>query len=81
MTIVTDHAVVRWLERVEGVDIAAIRLEIERRAQRCEAAARVAGINDHYAIKSGRVTLILHGQTVVTVKTREMGVTILKPEA
>ncbi len=31
---VTDHAVIRYLERVEGVDIAALRLEIARRVER-----------------------------------------------
>lgn len=27
---VTDHALIRWLERVEGLDIAALRVEIGR---------------------------------------------------
>jgi len=57
---VTDHAVVRWLERVEGFDVAALRRQI--------AASAAVGLAHGAAIvvvAGGK--LILDGDVVVTV--------------
>lgn len=66
---VTDHAVLRYLERVHGVDVKAFKDAL--RAEVSEAAiAAGAAIGGPYAVKSGRHTYIYEGQTVVTVVPR-----------
>ena len=59
---VTDHAVIRYLERVEGVDIEAIRREIGRRAETgIEAGAcGVVSAGFCYGIEGGVVVTVLH---------------------
>lgn len=57
---VSDHAIVRWLERVRGVDIEAFRAEIVATVQ----AAVDAGAKQ---ISVGGVTYILDGAVVTTV--------------
>jgi hypothetical protein len=57
---VTDHAVVRWLERCAGVDIEAVRLRIANDVE----AAVAAGA--HSLFKDG-MTYYLDGTSVVTV--------------
>lgn len=54
---VSDHAVVRWLERVKGVDIEAFRAEIVATVQ----AAVDAGAKQ---ISVGGVTYVLDGAVV-----------------
>ncbi len=66
---VTDHAVLRYLERVHGVDVKAFKDAL--RAEVSEAAiAAGAAIGGPYAVKSGRHTYICEGQTVVAVVPR-----------
>lgn len=57
---VSDHAVVRWLERVKGVDVEAFRAEIVDAVQ----GAVDAGAKQ---ISVGGVTYILDGAVVTTV--------------
>lgn len=63
---VTDHAVLRWLERVEGVDCNAIR-------RRIAIAALVAEKHGARAVRKDGVTFILaydeEGTAVTTVHT------------
>lgn len=58
---ITDHAVIRYLERVQGHDIAAIRKEI----------ARIAATADQHdtclAVTSNGFRYVLRGRSVVTV--------------
>lgn len=60
--IVTDHAVVRYLERVYGVDIKAIRRRIERATVEGRKAGADCQISDgvKYRIAAGRV-ITIHG--------------------
>lgn len=58
--IVTDHAIVRWLERVEGLDVVALREQIAR-----SAAVGLAFGSRIVVVSGGK--LILEGATVVTV--------------
>ena len=61
--IVTDHAVLRYLERVYGVDIKALKRRIERMTAKGRKAGAEAQISDgvHYRLsKSGRVVTV-HG--------------------
>lgn len=59
---VTDHAVLRHLERVEGLDVEAIRVEIARRTSRGlqMGAASVLFNGFRYVIRGGRVVTVLH---------------------
>ena len=57
---VTDHAIVRWLERVEGLDVATLREQIAR-----SAAVGLAFGSRIVVVSGGK--LILEGETVVTV--------------
>lgn len=57
---VSDHAVLRWLERIEGVDIDGLRARIARSAE--VGVAFGAGV---VVVSGGK--LILEGDVVVTV--------------
>ena len=62
---VTDHAVVRYLERVHGVDIEGLRRRIGRRVDR--GVALGAG-----RVKADGVQYCLSGKTVTTVVKQEL---------
>jgi hypothetical protein len=59
---VTDHAVIRYLERVQGVDIEAIRREIGRVADKGIEAGAGGVISGGfvYRIAAGVVVTVLH---------------------
>lgn len=57
---VTDHAVVRWLERVQGVDVGAIRRDI---ANQCEPAIAIGATG----IKIQGAKFVIHGNVVCTI--------------
>lgn len=60
---VTDHAVLRFLERVGGWDIDAVRREIAAEVETgIEAGA--------CAVNTGTVTYVLEGRSVITVLPR-----------
>lgn len=60
---VTDHAVLRYMERVMGVDVERLRREIGRRA---DCAADHPGCN---RVISANVRLVIENEVVVTVTT------------
>ena len=57
---VTDHAVVRWLERAKGIDVAALRREI---ADLCEPAMLLGAVS----VRVSGVKFQLAGNRVCTV--------------
>ncbi|WP_319519657.1 hypothetical protein [uncultured Martelella sp.] len=61
--VVTDHAVLRFIERVHGLDTEAIRAII---ANRCEAGVRLGAS----AVIAENAKFILRGETVVTCYPR-----------
>lgn len=65
---ISDHAVLRYLERTGIVDVAAVRADLKRRAARCAAAADAIGVVGIYAIRIDGVRLVVDGasDTVVT---------------
>lgn len=66
---ISDHALLRYLERVKGVNMAAIRAEMLSPAL---TAAVAIGCN---TVKLGcGARLILHGHVVQTVLSKEMGI-------
>jgi hypothetical protein len=74
---VTDHALLRWLERVQGIDIEAVRAEIAARAERCVAAAESIGTRPaQYVVLSGDARLIVRQGAVVTVVTADMRIPV-----
>ena len=60
---VTDHAVLRYLERVHGVDVATVRASI---AATCERGAD-AGAS---SVRLNKVRFVLRGRMVVTTTVR-----------
>ena len=57
---VSDHAVVRYLERVEGMDIDALRAVIGRKAEKALELGAEGAISDGfvYKLKGGVVTTV-----------------------
>lgn len=63
LPIVTDHAVLREVERVHGIDVEAIRRHIAHRVRHAVAAgaAGLASEGHRYIIRSGKVVTVLPG--------------------
>lgn len=66
MTIrITDHAVLRWLERVHGVDVEGFRQKL---LDDVEAAAVVGGsIGKRFTLKRAEGNYIIDNNTLITV--------------
>ena len=62
--VVTDHAVVRWLERVHGLDIDAVRRAVLAEGRETWLASGATAIHAHQI----GVTLIAEKGRVITVK-------------
>lgn len=67
MAYVSDHAILRYLERVRGIDIEAVRAELT--SPTIDVACR-EGCD---TILRHDCVLILHGDVVQTVLTKQMG--------
>jgi hypothetical protein len=63
---ITDHAVLRYMERVHGLDIAAIRAMIRDDMGRGFEAGERLGAG-RYAVRTGSAVYVVAGQWVVTV--------------
>lgn len=63
---VSDHALVRFLERAGGFDVEQIRLALEALLARAHAAASALGAGD-YLIHSNGMLFVVRGETVTTV--------------
>ncbi len=64
---ITDHAVVRYLERIEGVDIQAVRQKLElpfRHGRLASAAERFQGAE--YKVKSDGIVVVVKKNKVLT---------------
>ena len=59
--IVSDHALVRWLERVEGYDVEALR------AKMSDAVRAADPVGDAYAIQTHGIQLCVDAGRIVTV--------------
>lgn len=60
---VSDHAIVRYLERVYGVDIAALRRRIEKTTDgaRSQGARAVVSQGVRYVLSAGGKVITIHG--------------------
>ncbi len=66
MTRLSDHALLRYLERAQGIDVEGIRAAIEAQLVRsADAAARMGG--GAYTVRFNGVAFIVRGSTVTTV--------------
>lgn len=63
---ITDHAMLRYLERVQGLDIEALRDKLSKKATRAYAAAESIG-GGEYAIKVDGFRMRVQSDHVVTI--------------
>lgn len=63
---VTDHALVRFLERAGGIDVEGVRAQLEAGLARSHDAARSVSESD-YLIKVDGFVLVVRGENVTTV--------------
>ena len=65
--VVTDHAVLRYLDRIAGAPVEALRLSIAADLGRAAFAARAAGLPDRHVIRTHEADFVVQDGTVVTV--------------
>jgi hypothetical protein len=63
---VSDHALLRFLERAGGLDVAGLRLALEDSLARAHGAARSVAACD-YLIRADGLLYVVRGDTVTTV--------------
>lgn len=63
---VSDHALVRFLERCGGMDVEAMRIALSASLARAHSAARSLGQSDYLITIDGHV-FVVRGETVTTV--------------
>jgi hypothetical protein len=63
---VSDHALLRFLERAAGLDIEGLRLTLTASLARAHSAARSLSDSD-YLIKADGLIYVVRGETVTTV--------------
>ncbi|MEW6125378.1 MAG: hypothetical protein AB1698_22450 [Pseudomonadota bacterium] len=61
---VTDHAVLREIERVHGIDVEAVRRHIAHRVRHAVAAGAAGLLSEghRYIIRAGKVVTVLPGE-------------------
>lgn len=64
---VTDHAVLRYLERIAGAPVEALRLSLAAGLDRASLAARAAGLPDRHVIRTHEADFVVQDGTVLTV--------------
>ena len=62
---VTDHAVLRYLQRVVGVDVDALRSDIKNRVE--ASLIKGKGLSDPSSVKNGKIRFVIKDGVVVTV--------------
>lgn len=67
---VTDHAVLRWLDRTGLIDVNALRAGIEARLARSHLAASTLGV-DNYLIVADGLVFVVRDNVVTTVANDE----------
>lgn len=65
---VSDHALIRYLERVEGRDMEGLRRQISASLARANDMAQTFGLDSH--VNVGAAVFVLRGGSVVTVLDR-----------
>lgn len=67
---VTDHALVRFLERAGGIDVETVRQQLETGLQRAHSAARSISDSD-YLVNVDGLVVVVRGEAVTTVVDAE----------
>lgn len=69
MTLLTisDHAVLRYLDRIAGAPVEALRLTIAADLRRAAFAVRAAGLPDRHIIRTHEADFVVQDGTVLTV--------------
>lgn len=67
---VTDHALLRWLERTGLIDVSALRVGIEAKLARSHLAASTLGV-DNYLILADGMVYVVRDNVVTTVVNDE----------
>jgi hypothetical protein len=70
MMLITDHALVRYLERVGGLDVEALRSAIAQSLARAELAAREIG-ETTYTVRTAHHVFIIEQGRLITVMPAE----------
>ena len=63
---VSDHALLRFLERLAGLDTDELRLKLGKSLERARRAADQLGA-DEYTIKAGGIVYVIKDNTLVTL--------------
>lgn len=66
MIVVSDHALLRHLERAEGIDVESIRAGLQHRFAQAHEAVILTPV-ENYSIRAGDLSYIVRGGTVTTV--------------
>lgn len=71
--IVSDHALLRELERVHGIDVEAVRRDIARKVARGLAQGAVGVVHDgvRYILRGGHVVTVIRGPRSAEVEARQ----------
>lgn len=79
---VSDHAMLRWLERVGGLDVEGLRAGLSGSLARAEDTARSMGGGD-YTVRFGAAVCVVRAGVLVTVLTgrtpRERAAMLCRP--
>ncbi|RIV82973.1 hypothetical protein D2V17_14320 [Aurantiacibacter xanthus] len=79
---ISDHGLLRFLERGGGLDVEALREDLRRSLTRAHRAARQLGVYE-YVVKADGMLLLMRGGTLVTVleeKSPYQSARVLDPE-
>ncbi|PTW61409.1 hypothetical protein C8N35_102118 [Breoghania corrubedonensis] len=68
--LITDHAVMRYVERVIGIDLDAVRAKIANEIARTQARADLSQLPDRYAIRTADATYVIRRNVMTTVLRR-----------
>lgn len=66
---ITDHALVRWLDRTGSFDVERVRAALAASLERCVDAAEKIGEEDYVIVADG-LTYLVRDRTLVTVTKR-----------
>jgi hypothetical protein len=69
---VSDHALLRYFERVAGFDIEGLRLQLAATLERGAGAAESIG-GGHYVIRCAEAGYVVKNNVVVTILAPDMG--------
>lgn len=63
---ITDHALLRFLERGAGLDVEQLRSDLSKAFERAHSAARAMGSSD-YLIRIDGLTAVVRGDAIITM--------------